>query len=76
MEGEGDGEVEGVVRCFVDYYEAVFFRREVVEVDVVFWCGEQVAELADLCLEGGCVEELDHIRVAGMLPKVFLEKYV
>ncbi len=40
VEGEGDGEVEGVVGCFVDDDEAVLFGGEVVEVDMVFGCGE------------------------------------
>ena len=56
VEGERDGQVEGVVGCFVDDDEAVFFRGKVVEVDVIFRCGEQVAELTDFGLEGCGVE--------------------
>ena len=40
VEGEDDGEVEGVVGCLVDDNEVVFFRCEVVEVDVIFRCGD------------------------------------
>ena len=76
VEGEGDGEVEGVVSRLVDDNEAVFFRGEIVEVDVIFGRGEEVAELADLGLEGGGVEELDHVRVARMAPEVFLQEHV
>lgn len=76
VQGEGDGEVEGVVGCFVDDDEVVFFGREVVEIDVVFRCGEQVAELADLRLEGGSVEEFNDIHITWMAPEMFLEQYV
>ena len=76
VEGEGDGEVEGVVRRLVDDDEAVFLRGEVVEVDVVFRRREQVAELADFGLEGGGVEEFDHVGVAPVAPEVFLEQDV
>ena len=76
IEGEDDGEVEGVVGCFVDDDEAVLFRGEIVEIDVIFWCGDEVAKLTDFRLEGCGLEKLDHIHVAGMLSKVFLEKGV
>ena len=76
VEGEGDGEVEGVVGCFVDDDEAVFFGGEVVEVDVVFGRREQVTELADLRLEGGGVEEVDDVGVVGVGAEVFLQEDV
>ena len=76
MEGEDDGEVEGVVSRFVDDDEAVLFRGEIVEIDVVFWCGEEVAQLTDFRLEGCGLEKLKHVHVTGMLSKVFLEERV
>ena len=59
VQGEGDGEVEAVEGGFVGDDEGVFGGAEVVEVDVVFGGGEQVALLADFGLEGGFVEEVD-----------------
>ena len=76
IKGEGDGEVEGVVGCFVDDDEAVLFRGEIVEIDVIFWCGEEVAKLTDFRLESCGLEKLDDIHVAGMLSEVFLEERV
>ena len=36
IEGEGDGEVEGVVGRFVYDDEAVFLGREIIEIDMIF----------------------------------------
>ncbi len=76
VEGEGDGEVEGVVGGFVDDDEAVLLRGEVGEVDVVLGGREEVAELADFGLEGGGVEELEHVDVGGVGAEVLLQEDV
>lgn len=54
----------------------MFLGGEVVEIDVVLGRGEQVAELADLGLEGGGVEELEHVGVGGVGAEVLLEEDV
>ena len=76
VEGEGDGEVEGVVGGFVDDDEGVLLHAEVVEVDVVFGGGEEVAGLAELGLESDFVEELHEIYVVLFLPEVLLQQCV
>lgn len=76
VEGQGDGEVEGVVGGLVNDDEAVLFHGKVVEVDLVLRGGEQVAQLAKLGLEGGLVEELDEVDVGGVGAEVLLEEGV
>lgn len=76
MQGQGDGEVEGVVGRLVDDDELVLLHGEVVEVDLVLGGGEQVAQLAELRLEGGLVEELDEVDVGGVVAEVLLEEGV
>lgn len=76
VEGEGDGEVEGVVGGFVDDDEAVFLGAELREVDVVFRRGEQVAQLADFGLEGGGVEEFEELGVVGVGVEVLFKEDV
>lgn len=76
VEGEGDGEVEGVEGGLVDDDEGVLFEGEVVEVDAVLGGGEEVAELAELGLEGRLVEELDELDVAGVVAEELLEDHV
>lgn len=63
VESEDDGEVEGVVGGFVDDDELELVHGEVVQVDLVFGGCEQVAELAELGLEGDFVEEFDKVEV-------------
>ena len=76
VEGEDDGEVEGVVGCFVDDDEAMLFQGKIVEIDVFFWCGDEVAQLTDFRLEGCGLEKLENIHVVGMLSEMFLEERV
>lgn len=76
VEGEGDGEVEGVVGCFVDDDEAVLFGAELREIDVVLRGGEEIAELADFGLEGGGVEEFEELGVVGVGVEVLFEQDV
>jgi hypothetical protein len=72
--GERDGQVETVVRGLVDDNERVLLEAEVVEVDVVFGRGEQVAGLAELGLESDFLEELDEVDVRGVAAEVLLEQ--
>ena len=59
MESESDREVERVVCSLVYDDELVLLHREVVQVDLVFWRCEKIAELTELGLEGHFVEKLD-----------------
>jgi len=63
VQREGDGEVKGVIGGFVDDDEAVFGGAEAGQVDVVLGRGEEVAQLAQLGLEGDLVEEVDQVDV-------------
>jgi hypothetical protein len=72
--GERDGQVEAVVCGLVDNDEGVLLEAEVVEVDVVFGRGEQVAGLAELGLESDFLEELNEVDVRGVTAEVLLEQ--
>ena len=63
IESEGDWEVEGVVCGLVDHNELVFGHREVIQINLVLWCSEQIAQLAEFGLERDFVEQLDKIDV-------------
>ena len=76
VQGEGDGEVEAVVSGLVDDDEGELFEAEVVQVNVVFRGGDEVAELAQFCLEGDFVEELDEVDVRGVRAEVLLQDEV
>ena len=76
VQSKSNWEVERVVCSLVDDDELVLLHREVVQVDVVLWCGEQVAGLAELRLEGDLVEELHQVDVGGVLAEVLLEEDV
>lgn len=76
VEGKSDWKVKGVVRSFVDHNELVFLHREIVQVDLVLWRSEQVAQLAEFGLECDFVEQLDEINVCGVLAEVFLKEAV
>ena len=76
VKSKGNWKVKGVVCSLIDDDELVFLHREVVQVDVVLWCGEQVAGLAELGLEGDLVEELHQVDVGGVLAEVLLEENV
>jgi len=72
--GEGNGEVEAVVCGLVDDDEGVLLEAEVVEVDVVFGCGEKIAGLAKLGLESDFLEQLDDVDVGRVAAEVLLEE--
>lgn len=72
--GERNREVEAVVCGLVDDDEGVLLEAEVVKVDVVLGCGEQVAGLSELGLEGDFLEELDDVDVGGVAAEVLLEE--
>lgn len=76
VQGQGNGQVEGVVGGLVDDDELVLCHGEVVKVDLVLWGGEQVAQLAHFGLEGGLVEELDNVDVGRVAAEVFPEEHV
>jgi hypothetical protein len=76
VEGQGDREVEGVVGRLVDDDEGELVEAKVVEIHVVFWGGQEVAQLAALGLEGDFVEELDHVEIALFLAEVLLQEHV
>lgn len=76
VQGEGDGEVEAIVRGLVDDDEAVFLGGELRQVDVVLWSRQQVAELADFRLEGGGVEDLEEAGVGRVGAEVLGEEDV
>ena len=76
VQGESDGEVEGVVCGLVDDNEGVLLQTEVVEVNVVLRGSEQVTGLAQLGLEGDFVEQLHQVDVVLLLTEVLLEKDV
>jgi hypothetical protein len=76
VQGQSDGEIEGVVCSLVDDDESVFLQTEVVEVDVVFRGSQQVAGLAQLGLEGDFVEQLHQVDVVAILAEVLLEQDV
>ena len=46
MQGKSNWEIKAVVGGFVDYDESKFVDAEVVEVDVVFRRGDEIAQLA------------------------------
>jgi hypothetical protein len=76
VQSQSDGEIEGVVCSLVDNDESVFLQTEVVEVDVVFRGGQQIASLAQLGLEGDFVEQLHQVDVVAVLAEVLLEQDV
>ncbi|KAB8360673.1 hypothetical protein FH972_024410 [Carpinus fangiana] len=76
VQGQGDRQIEGVEGGLVVHDEGVLLQAEVVEVDVIFGSGQEIAGLAALGLEGDFVEELDNVDVVWVLAKVFLEDKV
>lgn len=73
VEGQSNGEVEAVVRGFIGDDEHILFQGEVVEVDLVFGGGDQVAQLAQFGLPGDLVEQLEEIDVGGVRAEVLLQ---
>lgn len=73
VERQGNGEVEAVVSGLVGNNEHVLFQGEVVEVDLVFGGGNQIAQLAQLGLPGDLVEQLDKVDVGGVGAEVLLQ---
>lgn len=76
VQGQRDGEVEGVVRRLENDDEGVLFQAEVVEIDVVLGGGQEVAGLAKLRLERRLVEEFDEVDVGLFLPEVLFQQNV
>lgn len=76
MQGEGDGEVEGVVGGLVNDDELVLLHGEVVEVDLVLGGGEQIAQLAHLRLQCSLMEELNQVYVGRVRTEKLLEQSV
>ena len=74
--GEGDGEVEGVVRRLVHDDEVVLLERELGQVDVVLGRSDQVDQLAELGLERRLEEELEQVDVVRLLAEVLLQQIV
>lgn len=75
-QGQGNGEVETVVGGLVGDNEHVLLHGEVIEVDMVLGGGDQIAELTELGLPGGLVEELDEIDVGGVGAEALLQDEV
>jgi hypothetical protein len=76
VQGQGYRKVEGIVCSLVDDDKGVFFQAKVVEIDVVFGRGQQVASLAELGLESDFVEQLHQVDVVLVLAEVLFEQDV
>lgn len=74
VQGQSNGEVERVVGSLVDDDELVLGHGEVVQVDLVLGGSEQIAQLSQLGLPGGLVEELNEVDVGGVGAEELLEK--
>ena len=74
VQGQGNGKVERVVGSLIDDDELVLGHGEVVQVDLVLGCSEQIAQLSQLGLPGGLVEELNEVDVGGVGAEELLEK--
>lgn len=73
VEGQGNREIEAVVGGLVGDNEHILLHGEVVEVDLVFGRGDQVAQLAQLSLPGGLVEQFNQVDVGRVGAELFLE---
>lgn len=76
VQSQGHGKVEAVISSLVGHDEHVLLHGEVVQVDIVLWGGDQVAQLTQLGLPGGLMEELHKVDVRGVRTEMFLENDV
>lgn len=76
VQSESDGQIEAIIRGLVGDDEHVFFHGEVGQVDIVLRGGDQIAQLAQLRLPGGLVEQFNEIDVGGVRAEVLFENHV
>ena len=76
MQRQGNGQIEAVVRRFVNDNKALFRHGELRQVNHILGRGQQIAQLPDLRLQGDLVEQFQKVDVSGMGAEMFLQKRV